>query len=60
VLESPEDIAAYIEAAFEDGDRSVITHALGVAARAKGMSQLARDSGLSREALFSAFSKRWE
>jgi probable addiction module antidote protein len=54
LLESPEDIAAYIEAAFEDGDPSVITHALGVAARAKGMSQVARQSGLSREALYKA------
>ena len=44
LLESPEDIAAYIEAAFEGGDPSVITHALGVVARAKGMSQVARES----------------
>ena len=54
LLESPEDIAAYIEAAFEDGDRSVITHALGVVARAKGISQVARETGLSREALYKA------
>jgi probable addiction module antidote protein len=53
-LESPKDIAAFIEAAFEDGDPSVITHALGVVARARGMSQVARDSGLSREALYKA------
>jgi probable addiction module antidote protein len=53
-LESPEDIAAFIEAALEDGDPSVITHALGVVARARGMSQVARDSGLSREALYKA------
>ena len=45
---------AYIEAAFEDGDPSVVTHALGVVARAKGMSQLARECGLSREALYKA------
>lgn len=44
------DVAAYIEAAFEDGDPSVIAHALGVVARAKGMSQVAREFGLSREA----------
>ena len=44
----------WIEAAFEDGDPSVITHALGVVARAKGMSQLARECGLSREALYKA------
>ena len=54
LLATPEDIAAYIEAAFEDGDPSVITHALGVVARAKGMSQLARECGLSREALYKA------
>jgi probable addiction module antidote protein len=47
-------IAAYIEAAFEDGDPAVITHALGVVARAKGMSQLARDAGVTREALYKA------
>jgi probable addiction module antidote protein len=53
-LRSPEDIAAFIQAAFEDGDPSVITHALGVVARARGMSQVARDSMLSREALYKA------
>ena len=53
-LETPEAIAAYIEAAFEDGDPSVITHALGAVARAKGMSQLARDVGVTREALYKA------
>ena len=54
LLNSPEEVAAYIEAAFEDGDPAVITHALGVVARAKGMSQVARASGLSREALYKA------
>jgi probable addiction module antidote protein len=49
LLETPEEIAAYIEAAFEDGDPSVITHALGVVARAKGMSQLARDAAYRME-----------
>ena len=53
-LDSPEDIAAYLEAAFEDGDPALITHALGVVARAKGMSQLARDAGVTREALYKA------
>ena len=50
-LDSPEAIAAYVDAAFEDEEPAVITHALGVVARAKGMSQLARDSGVTREAL---------
>jgi probable addiction module antidote protein len=53
-LDSPEAIAAYIDAAFEDGDPTLITHALGVVARAKGMSQLARDAGVTREALYKA------
>jgi probable addiction module antidote protein len=55
LLESPEAITAYIEAAFEDGDPSLITHALGVVARARGMSQLAKDAGLSRDAMYKAF-----
>ena len=55
LLDSPEAIAAYIEAAFEDGDPSLIAHALGVVARARGMSQLAKDAGLSRDALYKAF-----
>lgn len=54
LLDSPEAIAAYIEAAFEDGDPSLIAHALGVVARARGMSQLARDAGLSRDAMYKA------
>lgn len=54
LLKDTADIAAYIEAAFEAGDPAVITHALGVVARAKGMSQVARESGLSREALYKA------
>lgn len=53
-LDSPESIAAYIEAAFEDGDPALITHALGVVARAKGMSELARSAGVTREALYKA------
>lgn len=55
LLDSPQAIAAYIEAAFEDGDPSLIAHALGVVARARGMSQLAKDAGLSRNALYKAF-----
>jgi probable addiction module antidote protein len=53
-LNDADSIAAYIEAAFEDGDPAVITHALGIVARAKGMSQLARDAGVTREALYKA------
>ena len=50
-LNTPEAIAADIEAAFEDGDPALITHVPGVVARAKGMSRLARDAGVTREAL---------
>ena len=55
-LETPEDMAAYLEAALEDGDPSVVTHALGTIARARGMSQIARDTGLGRESLYKALS----
>ena len=56
-LDTPEMIAAYIQAAFEDGDPTVITHAIGVVARAKGMTQLAREAGVTREALYKALSQ---
>ena len=50
-LETEDDIAAYLEAAFEEGDPSLIAAALGDIARAKGMAQIARDTGLGREPL---------
>jgi len=46
------DMAAYLEAALEEGDASLIAAALGDIARAKGMSQVARDSGMGRESLY--------
>lgn len=55
-LKSDEDMAAYLEAALEDGDAAVFTAALGDIARAKGMSQIARKSGLGRESLYKALS----
>jgi len=55
-LKSDEDIADYLEAVFEDGDPALITHALGVVARAKGMSQIAQAAGLGRESLYKALS----
>jgi len=55
-LETDEDIAYFLEAAFEDGDPQVITAALGAVARAKGMTQLAKDTGLAREALYRSLS----
>lgn len=55
-LDSPEEIAAYVEAALEDGDPRVIAHALGTVARARGMSDIARQTGLGRESLYKALS----
>ena len=57
-LRTPEEMAAYLEACIEeaDGDAAFIAKALGDIARAKGMSQVARDAGLSRESLYKALS----
>jgi probable addiction module antidote protein len=55
-LQTDEDIANYLEAVFEDGDSALIAHALGVVARAKGMSQIAQAAGLGRESLYKALS----
>ena len=55
-LESDEDMATYLEAALEDGDPTLIAAALGDIARAQGMSQIARKSGLGRESLYKALS----
>lgn len=55
-LGTPEDIAAYLEAALEDGDPKLIAAVLGDVARAKGMTQLARETGLSRESLYRSLS----
>jgi len=55
-LESVEDMAAYLEAALEDGEPTVVVKALGTIARARGMSQIARDTGLGRESLYKALS----
>lgn len=56
LLRTPQDIAAYLEAAMEDGDPRVIAAALGNIARARGMTELARESGLGRESLYKALS----
>ena len=55
-LHSEEDMVAYLEAAFELGDSALIAAALGDIARAKGMSKIARDTGLGRESLYKALS----
>lgn len=58
-LKNDEDILAYLEAVMEEGgdDPAYIARALGVVARARNMSQLARDTGLSREGLYKALSE---
>ncbi|MBI3609765.1 MAG: putative addiction module antidote protein [Nitrospirae bacterium] len=57
-LRTPAEMAAYLEASFEeaDGDAAFIAKALGIIVRAKGMAQVARDAGLSRESLYKALS----
>ncbi len=55
-LDTPESVAEYLASAFESGDHAVIADALGVAAKARGMTQLARDTGLARPALYRALS----
>ncbi|MEO5343236.1 MAG: putative addiction module antidote protein [Gammaproteobacteria bacterium SHHR-1] len=57
-LKTEEDMVLYLDACIEEdpGDGSLIRTALGSIARAKGMSQLARDTGISREGLYRALS----
>jgi probable addiction module antidote protein len=57
-LRTPEEMAAYLEAVLEEanGDASMVAKAIGDIARARGMSQVAKDSGLSRESLYKALS----
>ncbi len=55
-LATDADIAAYINAALEDGDPQLLTAALGDVARAKGMTQLARETGITRDGLYKALS----
>jgi probable addiction module antidote protein len=55
-LETESDMAAYLEAALEEGDPALVAAALGDIARAKGMTQLARETGLGRESLYKALS----
>ena len=55
-LETAEDIAAYLEAVFEDGDPELIGYALGAVSRSKGMTEIARRTGLGRQSLYKALS----
>jgi probable addiction module antidote protein len=53
-LNNEEEIAAYLTMVIEEGDVSELAYALGVAARARGMSEVAKAAGISREALYKA------
>ncbi len=55
-LDSEEAIAAYLADAAESGEANELAHALGVVARARGMSDLSRETGLSRQTLYKALS----
>jgi probable addiction module antidote protein len=56
-LVSDAGIAYFMNEAFKTEDPAFIAHALGVVARAKGMTQIAKETGLSREQLYRSFSK---
>ncbi len=56
-LKTEEDMVNYLEAAFEDGDPSLIQAALGDIARAKGMTALAQKAGLGRESLYKSLKR---
>ena len=53
-LNSEEDIAAYLTTVIEENDPALLAAALGDIARARGMSQVAKDAGIAREALYKA------
>lgn len=56
VINTPADIAAYLDTYLEDGSPEELLRALNTIARSRGMSALARDTGISQEALYKAFS----
>jgi probable addiction module antidote protein len=56
-LETEEDILYYLEAAMEGNDPKFIASALGAVARSRGMTEIARKTGLGRQALYSALSE---
>jgi probable addiction module antidote protein len=55
-LETEEDMAAYLEAALDEGDPALIAATLGDIAKARGMTEIAREAGLGRESLYKALS----
>jgi len=56
-LETDEDVAGFLSEALKTGDSEYVNHAFGVVARARGMTDIARRSGIKREALYRALSK---
>lgn len=54
MLKTEEDIQNYINLVIEDGDPAELAHALGVIAKARGMTQIAKDAGIGRESLYKA------
>lgn len=54
-LDSPEVISEYLTQVLNDGDTNELLEAIGNIAKAKGMSQIAKDTGLGRESLYKAF-----
>ena len=57
-LKTAEHVAAYLEAVFEDGDPPLIAAALGDVARSKGMTEIARNTGVSRDTLYKALTEK--
>jgi probable addiction module antidote protein len=55
-LETEADMAAYLEACLDEGDAALVAHALGVIARARGKTQLAKETELGRDSLYKALS----
>jgi probable addiction module antidote protein len=56
-LKTEEDMAAYLEAALEENDPTLVSAALGDIAKAKGMTDIAKKTGLGRESLYKALSR---
>ena len=54
-LQTEEDIATYISLVLEDGDTDELIRAIGHIAKARGMTQIAKDTGLGRESLYKSF-----
>ncbi len=57
-LKTPEERLAYLEAAFEEGDPKLVSIALGDVARSMGMTNVAKEAGITREALYKALSDK--